>query len=195
MCGGDLASTKCWLLFQLSRLSSKSHLCGILSTHSNFHLTHLVDQTSSSSAPIMFQVGEGQGPDYFVMFILSTIVMSHGRFNLQVVGLYPPSLLWNMDENIKLSQKHVVMSCLKVKKKKKNTAAFQFLRFLMIISYLLCAFEVVFLTNTLHSLLATLPSKAVVGPNWGFGSLFSSEDAMEECPVSLLNLMQHEKCS
>lgn len=63
------------------------------------------------------------------------------------------------------------------------------------ISYLLCASEVVLRTNTLHSLLATLPSKEVVGPNWGFGSLSSSEDAVDEYPVSLLHLMQHEKCS
>lgn len=71
----------------------------------------------------MFQAGEGVGPDYFVMFVISTIVLPR-----------------NLDETIKLLQKHVMMS----KKTNTNRAAFQNLDCFVRISYLLCASEVVF---------------------------------------------------
>lgn len=82
-----------------------------------------------------------------------------------------------------------------VKKKKKPKHPLSNFSYLVMFSYLLWASEIVFRTNTLHSLLATLPSKAVVEVNCGCGILFSGAppgDLMDGCPASLLLLMQHK---
>lgn len=128
------------------------------------------------SEPITFQAGKGEGPDGFIRLALRR----------------------ELPQNINLQQLHLMISMLNVKKKqqRKNTLFPIRITFCRVMfSYLLWASEIVFRTNTLHSLLATLPSKAAVELNCGSGILFSGAppgDMTDRYAVSLLLLTQQK---
>lgn len=130
------------------------------------------------SEPITFQAGKGAGPDGFVRLALRRELHIHSAPEHQF------SAVASYDFHAKC-------------KNKTKTTLFPiritFCR--VMFSYLLWASEIVFRTNTLHSLLATLPSKAAVELNCGSGILFSGAppgDMTDRYAVSLLLLTQQK---